>query len=78
MERKIIEEILQLEKLAEESGGYVLNTNELKVDKQSQEQFTALRKYCVANKKRYDELNKNDFKIIGIKYKKVCEPNNVE
>jgi hypothetical protein len=69
LKKKILDDLNKLEKLAEEAGGYVVNINELKCDKRSSKQFTALRKYCVANKKKYQELNANDFKKIGIHFK---------
>lgn len=69
MNDEILDYLTRLDTLAEKAGGYVLNVNELNTNKDSSEEFTALRKYCIANKKRYQELNANDFKQIGIHYK---------
>ncbi|BCN30292.1 hypothetical protein [Anaeromicropila herbilytica] len=70
MKKKWIEDINKLEKLADEAGGYVVNINELKKDKKESKKFIAIRKYCIANKKNYQDLNESDFKKIGIHPKK--------
>lgn len=67
MSEQDIRVMRELDELAEKAGGYVLPPEEVKHSKKFEEDFTVMRKYCVANNKRFSELTVEDYDIMGIR-----------